>query len=848
MSKKLVLAAGIVLTAIGGAMAQNASNTYRPEWYYQTGDGADWGPAIDRAQVALSALPNGGTLQLSCGKTYTVSSVSPNFHSLIRAFSNVDIAGCGHTSVLRMANGVYTSSAFFPRMIANTTTLNNVRFANFTIDMNGANNSCFNTCWAFNAAIEASAGNDIAVENVRFINNPGSNNTVFGTNANPATVTNLKLIGNIHEHNGDIVNSASIDWSGDFFIANNVTYSNIRHSDGPRYNGSAFELHGSGITASDIVVNDHFNCGIIANETASPVTNDINLGSFKCSNVKGGGIQIYSRAGATNTNVNVHDGVIKFLSGSSGIGIDASSVINAATGNNINLSVSNVSIYSDVTSNLGNNSSGISVGRWLSAKINNNQCYNTQGPCVRFVANASGAALEAQGNQIVNPGRTNNAALQAGVVVDATSGVTTDNISISGNPVTGAVRYSVINAQNSTAGAIFGNIASNVTVGQVSNSGGGVFVYSLPGGSLTFAGVDAGQTFTAFQQFTDNNFALKGSTSGTLILRAPAVAGSGVIRFPVGNTDFSAGGCIGCVVQQTSAGAALTVGLLSAASLSGLGSGVANALGINVGSAGAFVANGGALGSPSSAGTIPAFTLGGTISGGGNQINNVIIGSSNPLAGTHTTLQVNTSGNFGNPATPDARLTVNNNSGATTAPDFSADLHLIAADSSFGGIMADVFGSEVNFVGRASGGTRASKTAVGAGTIYMGIYGEAYNGTSYVYNAALEFITVNTQSGSDSSSKARLRTVRSGAVLKSDVMTWAAGVAIGDAAADPGVNALLIKPQLFSALTACSSTIRGAQAYVTDSSTSTWGATITGSGANNVLASCNGTNWTVAAK
>ena len=73
-------------------------------------------------------------------------------------------------------------------------------------------------------------------------------------------------------------------------------------------------------------------------------------------------------------------------------------------------------------------------------------------------------------------------------------------------------------------------------------------------------------------------------------------------------------------------------------SVTGLGTGVATALGVNVGSAGAFITFGGALGSPSSAGTIPAHTLGGTISGGGNQINNVIIGTSTPLAGAFTTL------------------------------------------------------------------------------------------------------------------------------------------------------------------------------------------------------------------
>lgn len=49
------------------------------------------------------------------------------------------------------------------------------------------------------------------------------------------------------------------------------------------------------------------------------------------------------------------------------------------------------------------------------------------------------------------------------------------------------------------------------------------------------------------------------------------------------------------------------------------------------------------LGSPASVGTMPAFTLGGTVSGGGNQINNVIIGASTPLAGSFTTVAASTS-------------------------------------------------------------------------------------------------------------------------------------------------------------------------------------------------------------
>jgi len=96
--------------------------------------------------------------------------------------------------------------------------------------------------------------------------------------------------------------------------------------------------------------------------------------------------------------------------------------------------------------------------------------------------------------------------------------------------------------------------------------------------------------------------------------------------------------------------------------ITSFGTGVATALGVNTGSSGAFVVNGGALGSPSSAGTIPAFTLGGTIAGGGNQINNVIIGTSTPLAGAFTT--VTATGNITSGGILQALGTVQSSSGA----------------------------------------------------------------------------------------------------------------------------------------------------------------------------------------
>jgi hypothetical protein len=52
-------------------------------------------------------------------------------------------------------------------------------------------------------------------------------------------------------------------------------------------------------------------------------------------------------------------------------------------------------------------------------------------------------------------------------------------------------------------------------------------------------------------------------------------------------------------------------------------------------------------------------------------------------------------------------------------------------------------------------------------------------------------------------------------------------------------------PQAFAALPACAAGTEGRFAAVTNSTTATYGATITGGGTNHVLAYCNGTNWTV---
>ena len=55
-------------------------------------------------------------------------------------------------------------------------------------------------------------------------------------------------------------------------------------------------------------------------------------------------------------------------------------------------------------------------------------------------------------------------------------------------------------------------------------------------------------------------------------------------------------------------------------------------------------------------------------------------------------------------------------------------------------------------------------------------------------------------------------------------------------------------PTTFSFLATCAPGVEGTSQAIADSTTNTWGTTITGGGSDHVLAYCDGTNWTVAAK
>ena len=128
---------------------------------------------------------------------------------------------------------------------------------------------------------------------------------------------------------------------------------------------------------------------------------------------------------------------------------------------------------------------------------------------------------------------------------------------------------------------------------------------------------------------------LKNSVTTT---NAPSSLVQGEVAINITDKKVWVGNAATTPIQLLGAGASMSFSALTCTSLtnSGLTSGrvtYATTAGLLTDSAN-LTFNGTTL----TANTIGAFTLGGTIAGGGNQINNIVIGASTPLAGSFTTL------------------------------------------------------------------------------------------------------------------------------------------------------------------------------------------------------------------
>jgi hypothetical protein len=149
---------------------------------------------------------------------------------------------------------------------------------------------------------------------------------------------------------------------------------------------------------------------------------------------------------------------------------------------------------------------------------------------------------------------------------------------------------------------LIGNTTGNTLAKATLTAGTGVTITN-GNGTITIAATGAGGTVTSVaQSFTGGIVSVAGSpitTSGTLALTVAGTSG-GIPYFSSGTTWATSAALVASAIV-------LGGGAGSAPATTTTGTGVVTALGINTGSAGAFVVNGGALGTPSS-GTLTSAT------------------------------------------------------------------------------------------------------------------------------------------------------------------------------------------------------------------------------------------------
>jgi fibronectin-binding autotransporter adhesin len=430
-----------------------------------------------------------------------------------------------------------------------------------------------------------------------------------------------------------------------------------------------------------------------------------------------------------------------------------------------------------------------------------------------------------------------------------TTGLDFSSYTITGNFLRGpAGNFTVTGAGNiGTAGslAMLGSTSGSVTISAQPAAGAATLVWPTTTGTLASSAaspiilnavtgvISCSACLTGNQTIT-----LSGDVTGsgtTAITTTLATAQPAVHTWALAQTFTVA------PVFTDASGTRTALGLGALATVTP-GTGIATALATNVGSAGAPVILNGALGSPSSAGTLPAFTLGGTISGGGNQINNVIIGSTTPLAGNFTTLSTSTSetvplvvggagaastltlestsgagttdaiigktasqverfrittgGLFGigpSTAAPDSILTVNLNTGTSIAAPLATALHLVSADTTNTEILFDTYAGAAFVVTRRADGTQASKSAVAAGAQLFTFGPQSWDGSASNTNATMDFFTSGAQTGSDHSGYIRFRTTPSASTTIAEAMRIqpSGGVSVGTTT-DPGVGNITV--------------------------------------------------------
>jgi hypothetical protein len=447
---------------------------YTPAMFGSQANGsADDGAPIRAAMLALSGLTGGGTLQLTCNTTYNLASTAGNsLRSLIYPYSNVNIVGCGPSSVLKVAAGMNVSSGtgffvIYPFDSSSSYPINNVQYREFKVDENGSNNSCSNSCYNNNIAIGAVYGDGILIDGVTVVNNPGSQNFSFGNpSATFPTIENVRIVNSRDENSCDLVNTACTDFSAVYLdVVNGVVANNSFYNSSQSTKNTAIEVHGFDISVTNNVVwNYNIGANIAGqndNVTGVTMTGNSFLNVYT-------GVRLWANSGKIASNIVFANNSVLLTNETLGPAVDLDQdVVSGSSAQEITVSGNTfVSGQSTGTTNVWG---GIRLGAWIHQNIVGNTFRGFSGPAIyagSTVGLTNSSVVNIADNTIVDAGSTSTTASKVAIQMNNASNAASFNIH--GNIIQSDSGYASTGIGGTggaqVAGMVYGNVVGGAGI------------------------------------------------------------------------------------------------------------------------------------------------------------------------------------------------------------------------------------------------------------------------------------------------------------------------------------------------------------------------------------------------
>lgn len=346
----------------------------------------------------------------------------------VRAKDKVSVFGTGPASVVKIADGMTSSTQGVGFLYEHTVAISDVKYLNFSVDWNGANNPNPNTPTGNTTRMGAAYDvNNLHIDSVWFKNPGGHHNIYISGTGGRNSVTNCVMLnggkavaGNtaITDHSGVYIDTDNSCVSGNTLVCENLDDDVA----------TAIEVHGVGVSVQNNIIYGYAigvisGCAPGSDEKAQSISGNIMYEVYE-------GVRLYSDASASNydyviTNNNI---LIRSSATRSGLGIES---VMTSSANSHRLKVSGNKItFGSASPAMAVLSAGIHLDGWETLDIHDNTISNFVAEGI-YVESTVGDIQNVRivDNSIVGCGQTTTAARKRGVAITTGNQVVVANVS-----------------------------------------------------------------------------------------------------------------------------------------------------------------------------------------------------------------------------------------------------------------------------------------------------------------------------------------------------------------------------------------------------------------------------------